>query len=67
MTLRATTPLWLAGAAVVLLERDRVVGGATGFTTAKVSALQQTKLTDVRRIHGADGAAAYAAASVAAL
>ena len=64
-----TTALLLqrAGLQVVVLERDRVASGATGFTTAKVSALQQTKLTDVRRIHGAQRAAAYAAISQEAL
>lgn len=64
-----TTALLLqrAGAQVVLLDRARICGGATGSTTAKVSALQQTKLSDVRRIHGAAGAAAYAAASAGAV
>ncbi|MBA3746772.1 MAG: FAD-dependent oxidoreductase [Solirubrobacterales bacterium] len=55
------------GARVAVLERGVVCGGATGFTTAKVSALQETKLSEIHRLHGADGAAAYAAASVAAL
>jgi len=55
------------GARVAVLERGRVGGGATGFTTAKASALQQTKLVDVRKRHGDEGAAAYARASLAAL
>jgi glycine/D-amino acid oxidase-like deaminating enzyme/nitrite reductase/ring-hydroxylating ferredoxin subunit len=50
-----------------VLERGVVCGGATGFTTAKVSALQETKLSEIHRLHGADGAAAYAAASLAAV
>ncbi|HEV2774364.1 MAG TPA: FAD-dependent oxidoreductase, partial [Solirubrobacteraceae bacterium] len=55
------------GARVAVLERGVVCGGASGFTTAKVSALQETKLSEIDRLHGADGAAAYAAASLAAV
>ena len=55
------------GARVAVLERGVICGGATGFTTAKVSALQETKLSEIDRLHGADGAAAYAAASLAAV
>jgi len=55
------------GARVAVLERGVVCGGATGFTTAKVSALQETKLSEIHGMHGADGAAAYAAASLAAV
>jgi glycine/D-amino acid oxidase-like deaminating enzyme/nitrite reductase/ring-hydroxylating ferredoxin subunit len=55
------------GARVALLERGVICGGATGFTTAKVSALQETKLTEIDDLHGADVAAAYAAASLAAV
>ncbi len=55
------------GASVALLERGVVCGGATGFTTAKVSALQETKYTDIHKLHGDGGAAAYAAASLAAV
>ncbi len=55
------------GARVAVLERGVVGGGATGFTTAKVSALQATMYTDVRELHGDLGAAAYAAASLAAV
>ena len=55
------------GARVAVLERGAVSGGATGFTTAKVSALQETKLSDIRKLHGSDGAAAYAQASRAAV
>lgn len=55
------------GARVVVLERGAVAGGASGFTTAKASALQQTKLTQIRRLHGDDAAAAYARASLEAI
>ncbi|MDW5594230.1 FAD-dependent oxidoreductase [Conexibacter stalactiti] len=51
------------GARVALLERGRVAGGASGFTTAKASALQQTKLAEIRRLHGDETVAAYARAS----
>jgi glycine/D-amino acid oxidase-like deaminating enzyme/nitrite reductase/ring-hydroxylating ferredoxin subunit len=55
------------GATVAVLERGVVCGGASGFTTAKVSALQETKLSDIHKLHGPAGAAAYAAASLAAV
>ena len=45
------------GARVAVLERGVACGGATGFTTAKVSALQETKLSEIHELHGADGAA----------
>src|SRR5690606_22472766 len=56
-----------AGRRVAVLERQAVAAGATGFTTAKVSALQQTKLADVRRLHGDGGTRAYAQATVEAI
>src|SRR5918996_693594 len=52
------------GARVAVLERGTVCGGASGFTTAKVSALQATKLSEIRRLHGPAGARAYAQASL---
>ncbi|MDQ3849883.1 MAG: FAD-dependent oxidoreductase [Actinomycetota bacterium] len=55
------------GARVAVLERGAVGSGATGFTTAKVSALQETKYTDIRAMHGDAGATAYARASRAAV
>jgi len=55
------------GARVALLERGAVGGGATGFTTAKASALQQTKLSEIRRMHGEEATAAYARASLEAI
>jgi glycine/D-amino acid oxidase-like deaminating enzyme/nitrite reductase/ring-hydroxylating ferredoxin subunit len=64
-----TTALLLKrdGKRVAVLERGVISGGATGFTTAKVSALQQTKLSDIRKVHGADGARDYAQASLEAV
>ncbi|HST38653.1 MAG TPA: FAD-dependent oxidoreductase, partial [Conexibacter sp.] len=55
------------GARVVVLERGAVAGGASGFTTAKASALQQTKLSKIRRLHGDATTAAYARASLEAI
>src|SRR3954447_4588521 len=62
-----TTALLLKrdGARVAVLEARRVGSGVTGCTTAKVSALQQTFYQQIRGRHGADGAAAYAEASLA--
>ncbi|HEY4277116.1 MAG TPA: FAD-dependent oxidoreductase [Conexibacter sp.] len=66
-----TTALLCArdGATVAVLERETVAGtgGATGFTTAKASALQQTKLAQIRNLHGDEKTAAYAAAQLDAL
>lgn len=55
------------GARVAVLERGMVAGGATGFTTAKLSALQHTTLSAIHKLHGQAGAAAYAQASLAAV
>lgn len=55
------------GARVAVLERGVICGGATGFTTAKVSALQETKYTDIGKLHDEAGSRAYAAASLAAV
>jgi glycine/D-amino acid oxidase-like deaminating enzyme len=55
------------GARVAVLERGTVACGATGFTTAKVSALQATQLSAIRKLHGDTGAEAYAQASLAAV
>jgi len=64
-----TTALLLKrdGARVAVLEARRVGSGVTGCTTAKVSALQQTVYSSIRRHHDADGAAVYAEASLAAV
>ncbi|HEV7773729.1 MAG TPA: FAD-dependent oxidoreductase [Conexibacter sp.] len=55
------------GARVAVLERGQIAGGATGFTTAKASALQQTKLAEIERLHGAEATAIYARASLEAI
>jgi glycine/D-amino acid oxidase-like deaminating enzyme/nitrite reductase/ring-hydroxylating ferredoxin subunit len=48
------------GARVAVIEAGRVGSGVTGNNTAKVTALQQTRLSSIRRIHGEDVAIAYA-------
>ena len=55
------------GARVAVLERGVICGGASGFTTAKVSALQETRYSEITKMHGDDAGAAYAAASLAAV
>src|SRR3712207_6915631 len=64
-----TTALLLksGGASVAVLERGAVGAGATGFTTAKTSALQEAVLTQVRKMHGAAGVRDYAQATLAAI
>lgn len=51
------------GARVAVLEADRVGSGVTGCTTAKVSALQSTIYSTIRKRNGAGAAAVYAEAS----
>ncbi len=62
-----TTALLLKreGARVVVLERNEVGGEATGLTTAKISALQGTQLSEIARMHDDDTVADYARASLA--
>src|SRR4051794_11469249 len=62
-----TTALLLKrqGARVAVVEAGRVGRGVTGCTTAKVSALQATVYSQIRRRHGRDVAATYAEASLA--
>jgi glycine/D-amino acid oxidase-like deaminating enzyme/nitrite reductase/ring-hydroxylating ferredoxin subunit len=55
------------GARVALLERGVICGGATGFTTAKVSALQATMLSEIAKLHDEATVAAYANASLQAV
>lgn len=64
-----TTALLLKrqGARVAVVDRDVVAGEATGRTTAKCSALQETRYQELRSKHGDDVAAVYADASLAAL
>lgn len=61
------TALLLAreGLSVAVLEANRIGHGVTGATTAKVSALQQTVCSQVRRHHGDEIAGVYARASLA--
>src|SRR3954454_9408990 len=54
-----------AGATVALVEADRVGRGVSGYTTAKLSALQSVKYLDLVRHFGEEGAAAYAEANLA--
>src|SRR5919202_592762 len=60
-----TTALLLKrdGARVAVVEAAQVAGGVTGCNTAKVSALQSTIYSTIRRHHGEEGAAAYADAN----
>lgn len=62
-----TTALLLAqaGLDVVLLEAATAGSGVTGLNTAKVSALQSTRYSQLAARHGNATAAAYASASVA--
>jgi glycine/D-amino acid oxidase-like deaminating enzyme/nitrite reductase/ring-hydroxylating ferredoxin subunit len=64
-----TTALLLAGRGVrvAVIEADRVGGGVTGNNTAKVTALQSTVYSSLRRVHGPAAAADYAAGSAAAV
>src|SRR5688500_10032440 len=60
-----TTALLLKrrGARVAVVEAAGVGRGVTGCTTAKVTALQATIYSEIRRRHGADATATYAEAS----
>jgi glycine/D-amino acid oxidase-like deaminating enzyme/nitrite reductase/ring-hydroxylating ferredoxin subunit len=64
-----TTALLLKrrGARVAVVEADGIGTGATGNNTAKVTALQSTMLSTIRRSRGAEVAAAYAQGSAAAV
>ena len=55
------------GASVAVLEHDVVGGGVSGHTTAKVTALQSTALSELRDRHSAEVAGAYAAGNLAAV
>jgi glycine/D-amino acid oxidase-like deaminating enzyme/nitrite reductase/ring-hydroxylating ferredoxin subunit len=65
--LTTATLLKDAGATVAVLEAERVGRGVTGCTTAKATALQGNTISKVRSAHGKERAAAYAAASAAAV
>src|ERR687898_1160802 len=64
-----TTALLLkrGGARVAVIEAATVGSGVTGATTAKVTALQSTVLSEIRRRHGEDATSVYARASAAAV
>ena len=55
------------GLRVAVLEKGVVSGAATGMSTAKASALQESVLSQVRKIAGQEALLAYARANVAAL
>lgn len=55
------------GLRVAVLEKGVVSGAATGMSTAKCSALQQSVLAEVSRVSGGEALTAYAQANVAAL
>ena len=56
-----------AGKSVALLESKRLLRGATGYTTAKVTAAHSLTYTTVAKKFGDDGARLYAEANQAAL
>ena len=56
-----------AGKTVALVEAKRIVCGATGYTTAKVTAGHGLSYTKIRDSFGADGARIYAEANQGAL
>ena len=64
-----TTALLLkrAGKTVAVVDAKRILHGATGYTTAKVTAAHSLAYTNVERNFGADGARLYAEANSAAL
>lgn len=63
-----TARLLLAeGASVAIIEAGVVASGVTGYTTAKVTALQRTTLSEITDRHGSERAAMYAAANAAAV
>lgn len=56
-----------SGASVIVLEADRVAGGVSTYTTAKVSALHELVYAELEAAHGAPAARAYAQANRGAL
>lgn len=56
-----------AGKSVALIEAKRIVEGATGYTTAKVTAGHGSGYSKIRKGFGEDGARTYAQANQAAL
>jgi len=64
--LTAAVLLARGGARVRVLEAGRVGQGTTGASTAKVTALQSTRLSAIRKAHGDDAVAGYTTAQQAA-
>ncbi|MFC5801904.1 FAD-dependent oxidoreductase [Streptomyces formicae] len=63
----AAWELTRTGRRVALVEADRIAFGVTGHTTAKLSALQGTAYSSIRRTRGAVCAQQYAASQQAAV
>jgi glycine/D-amino acid oxidase-like deaminating enzyme/nitrite reductase/ring-hydroxylating ferredoxin subunit len=55
------------GSSVAVVEAGAICSGVTTYTTAKVTALQQTTLSAIAERHGGERAAMYAAANLAAV
>jgi glycine/D-amino acid oxidase-like deaminating enzyme/nitrite reductase/ring-hydroxylating ferredoxin subunit len=55
------------GRSVAVVEAGPIAAGVTGYTTAKVTALQATVISDIASRLGRERAAAYAAANAAAV
>src|SRR5688500_9562125 len=64
-----TTALLLKrrGQRVAVVEAGRIGSGASGNNTAKVTALQSTRLSEIARTRGRQAAQAYAQGSLAAV
>jgi glycine/D-amino acid oxidase-like deaminating enzyme len=55
------------GASVAVLDAGPTCAGVTGYTTAKVTALQRTVVSELAKRHGQDAATVYAVANRAAV
>src|SRR3712207_5546394 len=56
-----------AGKSVALVDSKRILHGATGYTTAKVTAAHSTSYSTISKKFGDDGARTYAEANQAAI
>ena len=65
--LTTATELAEAGESVALIERDRILTGVTGHTTAKVTSQHGLVYDTIRESFGREGARAYAGANEAAI
>ena len=63
----AAVMLKRAGKTVALLDSKRIVRGATGYTTAKVTAGHGASYAKIRKAFGEDGARVYAESNLAAI